>query len=99
MVNYIDDSIAICPANNADWLFNAFLRLVQSLTLTLSTTIGHISPPAETCVALGVHYDTSQNVVSLPLEKLEKIKSMLQAWKTKKTATPRELASLAGRLL
>lgn len=96
---YIDDSIGVCAAINATWLFNCFVELVDSLTLKLSTTPGHISPPSSSCVALGVLYDTVSNTVSLPDDKLADIKVMLLAWSTKKVATPRELDSLAGRLL
>ena len=96
---YIDDSVAIVPAGNAVWLYNSFLELVDKLTLQVSSTPGHISSPSTTCVALGVEYDTVANVVSLSDEKLEKLVSMLEEWTAKSSATPKEIASLAGRLL
>ena len=96
---YIDDSVGVCPEKNAKWLFMAFIELVEGLTLRLSTTPGHISPPSVQCVALGVLYDTRQNTVSLPEDKLVDLKAMLAVWSTKRVASPRDLASLAGRLL
>ena len=99
METYIDDSLGICPGSSAMWLFNSFKELVDSLTLRLSSTPGHISAPATVCVVLGVTYDTTNNVISLPEDKLVDIKQMLEVWHQKTTATPRELASLAGRLL
>ena len=96
---YIDDTIGVCAASNAEWLFRSFIELVTGLTLKLSRTPGHISPPATSCVALGILYDTQTNLVSLPLDKLVLLRQMLAEWKNKKTATPKELASLAGRLL
>ena len=96
---YIDDTIGVCAASNAEWLFRSFLNLVQELTLKLSTTPGHISQPSTSCVALGILYNTETNLVSLPEEKLVLLRQMLAVWTTKKVATPKELASLAGKLL
>ena len=96
---YIDDSLGICPASHAMWLFNSFKELVASLTLRLSSTPGHISAPATTCIVLGVYYDTIANTISLPQGKLEDIKRLLEEWSRKTTATTRDLASLSGKLL
>ena len=96
---YIDDSLGICPASHAMWLFNSFKELVASLTLRLSSTPGHIAPPSSCCVVLGVLFDTTSNTISLPQGKLEDIKQLLEIWSRKTTATPRDLASLAGKLL
>ena len=96
---YIDDTIGVSAASNAEWLFRSFLNLVQELTLKLSTTPGHISQPSTACVLLGILYDTETNLVSLPEEKLVLLRQMLAVWTTKKVATPKELASLAGKLL
>ena len=99
MENYIDDSLGICPGNHATWLFNAFIELVLSLTLKLSSTPGHISAPATVAVVLGVVVDTVHNTISLPADKLVEIREVLAVWSNKKSATPRELASLSGKLL
>ena len=99
MSAYIDDSIGVCPADNAEWLFRSFIELVEGLTLRLSTTPGHISAPSTVCIALGVQYDTEANVISLPEAKLVDINRMLATWAAKKAASSRELASLSGRLL
>ena len=99
MENYIDDSLGVCPESRATWLFNAFIELVQALTLCLSSTPGHISAPATVCVVLGVVVDTDHNSISLPADKLADIRALLAVWCSKKSATPRELASLCGRLL
>ena len=99
MENYIDDSLGICPESRATWLFNSFIELVHALTLCLSGTPGHIVAPATVCVVLGVVVDTDNNTISLPDDKLADVRQMLVDWSKKKSATPRELASLAGRLL
>ena len=96
---YIDDTIGIGAESNVVWLFNSFIELVASLTLKLSSTPGHISPPSTSCVALGILYDTRTNLVSLPQEKLVLLRQMLAEWQSMSVATPKQLASLAGRLL
>ena len=79
--------------------FNTFIELVEKLGLQLSATPGHITPPSTSVVALGLLYDTAQNTVSLPQDKMVAIIKMLEEWKRKSFATPKELASFAGRLL
>ena len=51
---YIDDSINVAPEHLAAYQFNAFVQLCRNLGLKLSTSAGHISPPAPQCVALGL---------------------------------------------
>ena len=95
----MDDSIGVAPQVHATFLFNTFIELVEKLGLQLSATPGHITPPSTSVIALGLLYDTAQNTVSLPQDKMVAIIKMLEEWKKKSFATPKELASFAGRLL
>ena len=99
MEPYVDDSIGVAPKIHATFLFNSFLELVDRLGLQLSATPGHVTPPATAVVALGLLYDTESNTVSLPADKLSSILEMLAEWRAKSSATPKELATFAGRLL
>ena len=99
MYPYVDDSIGIVPRCHAKFLFNAFIDLVGRLGLLLSATPGHITPPAPVVTALGLQYDTINNVVALPQEKLVALDELLAVWLHKATASPKELATLAGKLL
>ena len=99
MEPYVDDSIGVVPKIHATFLFNSFLELVDRLGLQLSATPGHVTPPATAVVALGLLYDTESNTVSLPADKLSSILEMLAEWRVKSSATPKELATFAGRLL
>ena len=96
---YIDDSICVASEINATHLYNSFIKLVDTLHLQLSTTPGHISVPSTAVVALGVLYNTADNTISLPTDKLETLVGLLSAWLDKTSATPKDLASLAGKLL
>ena len=96
---YVDDSVGVVPRRHAKFLFNSFIRLVEHLGLLLSATPGHIIPPSPVITALGLQYDTIANIVSLPADKLATLVSLLAAWLVKESATPKELATLAGKLL
>ena len=96
---YIDDSLAVAPSHLAEHQFNAFIKLCHSLGLKLSSSPGHISPPAPTCIALGLLYDLDSNVVSFPEPKLSALLQTIDDWLEKTHASEKELASLAGRLL
>ena len=96
---YVDDTLCIAPASRAQHQYNAYLDLCKNLGLRLSQSPGHLSPPANSCVALGLLYNLEDNTVSLPPDKLASLLSTLELWLAKRHATERELASLAGRLL
>jgi hypothetical protein len=96
---YIDDNIIVCYEEVAWFLYHSFINLVERLNLQLSTTPGHITTPAYTCVALGVEYDLESNIISLPDVKLEALANLLEVWLVKEAATRKELDSLAGKLL
>ena len=80
MLPYVDDSIGVVPKCHATFLFNAFIDLVSRLGLLLSSTPGHITPPGPVVVALGVQFDTANNVVSLPPDKLVSLVDLLSTW-------------------
>ena len=96
---YIDDSISIAPQHLATYQFNAFVQLCHNLGLKLSSSAGHISPPAPSCVALGILFNLDENTVSLPQSKLDSLLALLDEWLAKEFATDKEFASLAGKLI
>ena len=99
MLVYVDDSIGVVPQCHAIFLFNSFIELVDRLGLLLSSTPGHIVQPSSVVTALGLQYDTVANVVALPPAKLAIVRDLLLEWLGKVSASPWELASLAGKLL
>ena len=84
---YIDDSLAIAPSHLADHQFHAFIKLCQKLGLKLSSSPGHISPPAATCIALGLLYDLDNNIVSFPEPKLSALLKTIDDWLAKSHAS------------
>ena len=96
---YIDDVIGVSAQHLSADNFSSFLALAKHLGLRLSTTPGHVSPPGPVCVCLGLEYNVDTNTISFPKAKLEALQDLLRDWLTRKTATEKDLASLAGKLL
>ena len=96
---YIDDSIVVCPESLASFQFEAFIQMCRNLGLRISSSPGHVSPPASKCIALGILYDLDSNTISLPAEKRSALLDLIDDWLAKSRATEKQFASLAGKLL
>ena len=96
---YIDDFIGVSPESIAHIQFDSALELAHTLGLRLSNTPGHVSPPSTACECLGILYDTVDNTMRLPQDKVQEFLQMLEDWSAKSTATEHELAVLCGKLL
>ena len=96
---YIDDFIGFVPQCLAQVQFDAAVQLTQFLGLRLSETPGHVSPPSASCECLGILYDTDNNTMCLPQDKVRDISALLLDWSNKTRATDHELAVLCGKLL
>ena len=98
-VGYIDDFIGVSPESLASIQFESALALARTLGLRISRTPGHVSPPDTTCECLGIQYDTIDNTMRLPQDKVADFSRMLDEWSRKTTATDHELSVLCGKLL
>ena len=96
---YIDDFIGVSPEILAHLQFNAVMELARVLGLRLSQTPGHISPPSAICECLGILYNTDENTMRLPDDKVANFREILQHWSSKRSATEHELAVLCGKML
>lgn len=96
---YIDDFIGISGQVVEESQFQSALDLTRTLGLRISQTPGHVSPPSTSCECLGILYDTHDNMMHLPQDKVEAFVALLTAWSSKRTATEHELAVLCGKLL
>ena len=56
-------------------------------------------PPTTQAICRGVLIDTVQSTISIPPEKLENVRCMIDAWASKTHFTKNELQSLLGHLL
>ena len=96
---YIDDFLGFSPQNLAEIQFESALSLAATLGLRLSQTPGHISPPNAECECLGILYNTDDNSMRLPDDKVLDFTEMLDLWISKERATEHELSVLCGKIL
>jgi hypothetical protein len=96
---YVDDLICVAAEDQAFYLFNMLLAVIDQLGLKPSTTPGHLVPPSEVCIGLGIEFDLAKNTVSLPMAKLEDTIRFITIWLEWTVATKRKIKSIAGRLL
>ena len=76
------------------------LTLALSLCKRLGVPVSQkkLEGPATTLVFLGVELDTEAQELRLPGEKLSHLRSIITAWRNKKSCTKRDLLSLIGHL-
>ena len=96
-INYSDD-IGGCEATEERALaaFNALSRLFDELGLRESKSKAY--PPSTCMPYLGVEFDTISMVMRIPAEKVEEIRTELNNWTRKTTATKKGIQQLLGRL-
>ena len=99
MCPYIDDFLLIVPEENSQHLWDFFTRnVVEKAGLQLSKTAGHLCPPSEVFIGLGIEFDLVQNEVRIPESKLEKIATLVQKWSGYFLANRKQLQELLGYL-
>ena len=96
---YVDDFIAIVPKSSAWHLWNSFLSVLDSLGLSPSSTPGHLSPPSNEFVGLGVLFNLANNTASIPPDKVAKTLLLIETWMGKSEASLLELQKIIGSLM
>ena len=97
MTNYIDDIIGQATKSQAGPSFNTLYDLLGELGLDIS--MKKLVYPSTQASCLGVIINTENFTISVPEEKLAKIKQVCSQWKHKEQGYKRDLQSLQGRLL
>ena len=96
---YVDDFIGAYKKADSEFLWNSFLHLLSELGLKPSEIKGHLCPPAEKIIGLGVLIDLQENTLAVPTDKLESTIYLLQDWVARTEASKRQLQKLLGVLL
>ena len=96
-INYSDD-IGGCEAtkDRASAAFDALAKLFEDLGLRESKSKAH--PPSTCMPYLGVEFDTLAMVMRVPAEKVEEVRTELNKWARKTTASKKGLQQLLRRL-
>ena len=95
--NYIDNFLCISLPSEIGKTYTRLQELLSELGLFVSAK--KMVPPSTKVTCLGIVVDTTEFTVSIPVEKLQVVKSLCHQWSNKHTCTKRELHSLLGSLL
>lgn len=96
--HYLDDFIVIGAPMTKECANSLQILLDTCAELGIPVAAHKCTDPTTCLVFLGIQIDTIKMQISLPQEKLERLKGLLREWKTKKCCTRRELESLIGHL-
>ena len=95
--SYLDDVIGVDAPVKAHKAYYSMLNLLEQLGLPVNSD--KISAPVSKLVRLGIQVDTKTGVLSIPQEKLSKIKSLCGQWQNKTFTTRNQLQKLLGHLI
>ncbi len=94
---YLDDFLVIGETlEKCSTGFHTLVNLLQRLGFDINWD--KVVYPCQRLIFLGVEIDSITQTLSLPEDKLNKLRSELVTWTSKKRATKRELEQLVGRL-
>ena len=96
--HYLDDFLMLDPAGSED------CGKAQATSLQLCQSLGasegshKTEGPSTTITFLGILIDTENMVLSLPPEKLTRLRALISEWKGRKSCHKQQLLSLIGQL-
>ena len=93
VMSYLDDIIPV----KAHKAYYSMLNLLEQLGLPVNRD--KISAPVSKLVCLGIQVDANTGVLSIPQEKLCKIKNLCDQWQNKTFTTRNQLQKLLGHLI
>ena len=98
LFHYLDDYIMVAPPDSQ--LCQSWLEILLDECSQLGVPIAShkTEGPATVVTFLGIQIDTCKGELRLPLEKLERLRDLLEEWRDRKGCTRRELESLIGQL-
>ncbi len=97
VIAYLDDFLVIeATEQRCSEAYNILLQLLEKLGFKINWK--KAVPPSQQITFLGIDICSVTRQLSLPQEKLEEIRILLDSWEYKKKATKHELMQLVGKL-
>ena len=98
VLHYLDDFLLMAPAGSS--LAVRMTSLVESIFGYVGAPIAHhkTEGPSTVLTFLGIEIDTVRFQLSLPLEKVRRLRELLAQWRHRHNCTKRELQSFLGHL-
>ena len=97
VMNYLDDIIGASLPDAASDAFITLTNLLEALGLPVNPK--KVAAPTHKITCLGIDVYAREGTLSVPDEKLRKIKKLCLAWQSKNQATRNQLQSLIGHLM
>ena len=96
--HYLDDFIIIGPPHSPQCAHSLTILDKVCTVLRIPMAAHKREGPTTCLVILGIQIDTQLGELSLPADKLGRLRSLLQEWGHKRACTRKELESLIGLL-
>jgi hypothetical protein len=98
LIHYLDDFLLMGAPDSEEGaqILDLALRTFQLLGIPVAAH--KTEGPATLVIFLGILLDTIAQELRLPIEKIERLKSLLRKWSSKKACTRKELQSFLGHL-
>ena len=93
---YIDDFFGAAMVEEAPFAYNKLLLLLQELGLEISPE--KCFQPSTRMICLSILFDTELMTISVPREKVVKLKEEVSTWLSISSFNKRQLQSLSGKL-
>ena len=97
VINDVDDVCAFSTPSHSWRIFHTLKKVLLNLGFELSEK--KLVPPSTKVSCLGIIFDTTNFTMSIPEDKLQKIRLLCAEWLHKTRVTKKELQSLLGLLL
>ena len=98
VIHYLDDFLLVGPADSDHCGSSLMLALELCDQLGVKVSRKKLEGPTTTLSFLGILLDTVKMEVRLPEDKLARLNSLIQQWRSRRSCTKRELLSLLGHL-
>ena len=97
IINYVDDFVGVGIPSFASASYDCLLSLLCRLGLDVSQK--KLCPPSTKAVCLGIEIDTVKRTISVPEDKLQRIRHMVDTWDNRRFCSVCQLQSLLSHLM
>lgn len=95
-LHYLDDFLLLGSSSQCEAALQTSLSICRTLGIPIANH--KVEGPATVLPFLGILIDTDNCILSLPPEKLQRLKGLIKSWQGRKCCKKRELLSLIGQL-
>ena len=94
---YLDDTVCVSSPSKANSAYLSLQNLILSLGLPINKQ--KLEPPSSEINCLGIMVNASTGELTIPVDKLKRVRELCWVWRSRKYATRKGLQRLLGHLL